>query len=149
MDDRSIIDGGACDLGLPRWTGGQYQGSHDALLELEGKTEQIEVKLARRYKGGGIGESSIFELGGFLLRRGAESACVHDAASLSYSNSHHNWRDQAVARDGTRKYLLDLTFVTVVDAGTPGWSYSIIAFDGDQKLRGPLPLKLTHGPIYN
>ena len=142
--DRSSFDGGVCDLGLPRWTGPEYQEQDDALLEFEGESEAIEVKSARLYRGVGEGRSSIFELDGFYLRRAAEVICLRDTESLEYNNSHHNWRDQAVATEGDRRYLLDLTF----DLDTGEWIYKVSSLQGAQNRWGPIDLKLVAGPNY-
>jgi len=57
--------------------------------------------------------------------------------------------DQAVARDGTKKYMLDLSFVVATDSGIAGWRYTVFAYDGTQKLWGPIALKMISGPVYN
>lgn len=138
----------ACELGLPTWTGGDYQSGQDALHQFAAPAMDLVVELARLYVDGGVGESSIYELGGFSLRWGVgENVCVTDPAQLDYENSHHNWHDRAEARAGGRRYVLQLTFDAMAGGG---WSYVLTAFleGSEQPLWGPIPLERTGGPTW-
>lgn len=143
--DAPVQDAAGCDLGLPAWDGGDYQGRRDALLTFADADDSIEVQLARLWQDQGIGESSIYALGGFYLRDGDEEVCVTSEAQLDYTNSHHNWRDQAVADSGDRRFMLDLIYG--LEDGT--WSYQLWFYVGGQLTRGPIALALISGPHGN
>jgi hypothetical protein len=136
---------GECDLGVPPWTGGLGQGQDDALFEFESANKKVVVKFVRTYVEWGVGESAIYANAGFLLQGDGRSVCIKDAASLDYSNSHHNWRDQAVAKDGQTTYLLDLTFDTMA-MPEPKWLFAVSAVENEQTVWGPIDLIKTSGP---
>jgi hypothetical protein len=116
-------------------------------LRFESAAARVTVHLGRRYMGVGTGESSLYELDEMLVADGDACTRISDGAALSYTNTHHNWRDEAAgtAGDGTT-YRVAMSY-DVTGAAGGRWSLTLTRTAAGAAAGQPLALVATGGPV--
>jgi hypothetical protein len=100
------------------------------------------VQIERAYEDAGVGESSIYRLDGMGVRFKGEEICIGRSDTLEYTNTHHNWYDEAHGEKAGFRYSVllkwdsDDTFAVYDDAGRPLLEPTAVVWTGFPPLCG-------------
>lgn len=138
---------GTCEFSTPPWSGGDYQGSDDALFVFTNDASTIQLRFVRRYIRPAGGRSTIFDVIGFEITHEGISDCVTNADAMTYSNTHHNWSDEidVVVGDATWNFEWQLDR----ESTTTPYSYYVNASNSDGVILSRTALNLVSGPVLN
>jgi hypothetical protein len=126
--------------------GGRMGGEHVLRFET---TAGAVLQLERAYESAGIGESSIYRLDGMGVRFAGEEICIGRSDTLEYTNTHHNWYDEAHGEKAGFRYSLLLkwdaedTFAVHDAAGAAVLDPTPVVWTGFPTLCGPGCLQTT------
>jgi hypothetical protein len=141
------LDGAASDTApagpCAQVVGGPVGGRH--VLRFEQASPAARVHLLRRYVRPGAGESAIYDLGGMWVERDGGCVAITEAAALTYTNSHHNWRDRASGTAAGITYLM----VMDKDIAAQAWTLELSGSNAGSggAAFAPVRLTATGGPI--
>jgi hypothetical protein len=107
----------------------------------------VTVSLGRRYVGGGVGESSLYELDEMLIASADECVRISDPAALQYTNSHHNWRDEAAGTSADATTFRVQMAYDVTTSSSGRWTLTLTKTIAGAPAGEPLPLIATGGPV--